>query len=116
MPARIVIAGDDTMDLIGCQETIFYALTEAIGVDGVAKVVVGVDIILAFWCCGQTELIGRLKVVQYLTPVPLVIGTATMAFINDNQVKKVAWVFFVESWAVCILGDSLIGRKVYFAP
>src|SRR5207249_5283795 len=42
-------------------------------------------------------------------------GTATMAFINDNQVKKVAWVFFIESWAIRILCDSLIGRKVYFA-
>src|SRR5690242_10730349 len=100
--------------MIGCQETVVDALAEAVGVDGIAEVAVGIDIVITLGGCGHTKLIGGLEVIQYLTPVAVIGCTTAMAFIDDHQVKEVGGILAIETRAVSIFSDSLVDSEVYF--
>src|SRR6266581_8289439 len=63
-PASYVVAGHDAMHMVGCQEAVINALAEAVGVDGIAEVAVGIDIVIALRGGGHAKLIGRFEVIQ----------------------------------------------------
>ena len=48
----LVERGRDLLDLKGRQKTVVDAVFERVGVDGLSKVGIGVDIVLAFWSGG----------------------------------------------------------------
>src|SRR5438477_13171565 len=57
-PARCVNVGHDAVNTIGSQEAIVDALTEAVGIDGVDKVAVGINVIIALRGSCHTKLVG----------------------------------------------------------
>src|SRR6266702_3731931 len=113
-PASYIVAGHDAVHMVRCQEAVINALAEAVGVDGIAEVAVGIDIVNALRSCGHAKLIGRFKVIQYLTPVAVIGCTTAMAFIDDHQVKEVGSILAIETRAVRIFSDSLVDSEVYF--
>src|SRR5205085_905451 len=64
---------------------------------------------------GHAKLIGRLEVVENLAPVALVVGTAAMALVHDDEVEEIARVFFVQAGTVRVLGDGLVDGEVHLA-
>src|SRR5690242_693479 len=104
-PAGSVPVRDDPMDAVWGKEAIVDALAEAVRVDGVAEIVVGVGIVLPARRGSHADLERGFEVVKDFAPVAVIAGTATMAFVNDNQVEKIRSVFAIETRATLIAGN-----------
>src|SRR5205823_13501830 len=65
--------------------------------------------------CGHAQLKGRLKVGENLPPVTVVLRTAAMTLVHDDQVEELRAIIAVEPWATVILGDGLISGEIHLA-
>src|SRR5438445_7392888 len=65
-PAHGVRAGDDAMDTVGREETIVDALPQAIRVERIAEVDVGIAVIFALGGGGHAKLVGGLEIFEDL--------------------------------------------------
>src|SRR3990170_1274469 len=88
-PAGGVPLGDDAMHPIRREETILDALTEAVFVDRIAEVEVGIAAFLPQGCRRHAELNGGLEVVEDAAPGAVVACAAAMALVHDNQVEEI---------------------------
>ena len=88
-PAGGVPLGDDAVHAVGGEEAVLDALAQAVLVDRVAEVEIGVAVVLAQRGGGHAELKGRLEVVEDLPPVGVVPGAAAVAFVHDDEVEEV---------------------------
>ena len=88
-PAGGVPFGDDAMHAIGREEAVVDALPQAVLVDRIAEVEVGVAVVVAQRRRGHAELIGGLEVFEDGAPRAVVAGAAAVAFIDDDQVEEV---------------------------
>src|SRR5205807_500820 len=114
-PAGGVPGRDYAVDAVRGEEAVVDALAQAVGVDRIPEIVVGVGVVLTARRGGHADLVGRLEVVQDLPPVAVVAGAAAMAFVNDNQIKKIAGVFAIETRPALIAGNGLVGGEIHFA-
>ena len=81
--------GGDLLQAKWRQKSIIDAVLERVNIDRIAEVGVGVHIVLAPWRGGETELHGGRKVVENATPVALVVRSAAMALVDDDEVEKI---------------------------
>ena len=114
-PAGGIPLRNDAVDAIRREETVVNALPQAVGVNGIAEVKVGVAVVFAFRSGRHAELIGRFKVFENLAPVGFFLRAAAMALVHDDEVEEVAGKFLVEAGAVFVLGDGLIGGEIHLA-
>src|SRR5215213_7073567 len=112
-PPCSIVARDDAVHAVGCEEPIFDALFEAVLVDGFPEVAVGCLVFVAQGRCGHTELEGRLEALEDLAPIALALGTPAVAFVDDDEVEKVGRVFPVESGTALVFGDDLVDGEVH---
>ena len=83
-PSSSVPDADDPVYAVRREKTIFNALPQAIGVNGIAEVGVSVPVVFAQRRRRHTHLVGRSKIFEDFAPVALIPGTATMTLINDD--------------------------------
>src|SRR5437867_953805 len=83
-PARCVPLRHNPMDAVGRQEAIVNALPEAVSVNRVAEIDIGVAVFVAQRRGRHAELIGGLEVFQDFAPVGIFLGAAAVAFVHDN--------------------------------
>ena len=114
-PAGGVPLGDDAMHAVGREEAVVDALPQAVRVDRVAEVAVGVAVVVAQRRGGHAELVGGLEVLEDLAPVALVAGAAAVALVDDDQVEEVGREFPVQAGAALVLGDGLVDGEVHLA-
>ena len=112
-PAGRVPLGDDPMHAVRGQEAVVDALPQAVGVDRVAEVAVGVDVVLPLRRGRHADLVGRLEVFQDFPPVAIVAGAAAVALIDHDQVEEVAGELLVEPRPPLVLGDGLVDGEVH---
>jgi hypothetical protein len=112
-PAGRVPLCDNAMHAIRCEEAVINALPQAVGVNGIAEIEVGVAVVFAFRCGGHTELIGRFEVFENLTPIGIFLRAAAMALVHDDEVEKVRRKLLVKPGTVFVLGDGLIGCEIH---
>src|SRR5439155_10601881 len=91
------------------------ALAQAVGIDRVAEVEVGIAILIAQGSGGHAQLIGRLEIFEDFAPVGVFLGAAAMALVHDDEIEEVGREFFVQAGAVGILGDGLVSGEIEFA-
>ena len=103
------------VDPVGGQKAVVDALRQAVGVDGIAEVVVGVAVVLAQGRGRHPELVGRLEVFEDLAPVAIVAGAAPVALVHDDQVEEVRGVLPVEPGPALVLGEGLVDGEVHLA-
>ena len=111
-PAGGVPLGDDAVDAVGGEETVVDALLEAVGIDRVAEVEIGVAVLVAQGRGGHAELVGGLEPFEDLAPVGFFPGGAAMALVHDDQVEEVARELLVKAGAPFVPGDGLVGGEV----
>ena len=102
---------------VGRQEAVFNALLQGVTIHGLAKVVVGVGVDLAAWRRSHTQLHGGIKPVHQFAPLALVVGAATMALVDDDEVKEVPGPLHVVR-GLAALGtahDGLENREIQVA-
>src|SRR3990170_3975467 len=114
-PARGVHRGDNTVDPVGSQETVVYALPQTVGVHGVSEVLVGVLVVFPERRGCHAKLESGLEVLQYLPPVALVRRAATMTLVDDDKIEEIAGVLAEQAGAAFVAGDGLVGGEVHFA-
>ena len=114
-PSGGIVVGDDTMHAEGGEKSVINALGEAVFVDRIAEVRVGVDVVLSAWCCGHADLGCGLEPLQDLAPVAVVAGAAPMALVDDDEIEEVLRVLPIETRPTFVAGDALIGREVHIA-
>ena len=103
------------MDAVRGEEAVVDALPQAVRVERVAEVEVGVAVVLAQRRGGHAELVGRLEVLEDLAPVALVAGAAAVALVDDDEVEEVGRVLAVEARPALVLGDGLVDGEVHLA-
>ena len=114
-PAGGIPFGDDAVNAIGGEEAVVDALAQAVGVDRIAEVEVGVAVFVAQRRGRHAELIGGLEVFEDFAPVAVVPGAAAMAFVDDDEVEEVRGEFFVKAGAAFVFGDGLVDGEIHFA-
>ena len=114
-PSHSVPSGHDPVDSVGCKEPILDALSKTIGINRIPEIFVGVSIVFAKWRRRHAELKGRVKILQYFTPITGVSCASPVALVHDDEVEKVPWVFLVETWPSFIFCNGLVNGKVHFA-
>ena len=105
----------DTLDLERCEESIIDPPSERILIDGFAKIVVGIDIIISLRSCSETEMHSTREISEYLSPVPIFSSTTTMTLIDDDHIEKIGiiarvvgfenfiWILFIDSACECLI-------------
>src|SRR2546422_709756 len=112
-PPGSIPGADDPVYPVRREKTIFNALPQAIGVNGIAEVGVSVPVVFAQRRRRHAHLVGRSKIFEDLAPVALIPGTATVTFVHDNQIKEVRGVLAVEARSAFILGKGLVDGEVH---
>ena len=80
---------DDPVDSVRRQKAVFDPLAEAVFVDRIAEVEIGVAVVLTKGRCGHAELIGRFEPGEDFAPVGIVTGAAPVALIHDDEVEEI---------------------------
>ena len=88
-PARCVHGGDDAVHAVGCKKAVLYALTQAVGIDGVAEVFVAVARFFAQRGGRHAELHGGREIVEHRAPRAFIAAGAAMALVDDDEVEKI---------------------------
>src|SRR5439155_19997491 len=114
-PSGRINLGYNTMDAVWGEEAVVDALLQAVCVDGVTEVFVGITVVVAKRRGGHAELIRRLEVLKDLAPVALIARAPSVTFINDDKVEEVWRKALVEPRASFVLRDRLIDREVELA-
>ena len=81
------------------KETVFDSLFQRIGIYRLSKVGIGIGIVLSSWCGSHTQLISAVKVLHQLSPLTFVIGSTSMTFVYNNEVKEVTFILHIV-WLV----------------
>ena len=77
------------------QKTVLDALFQGISIDRVPKVGIGIGVVLSSRCGGHTQLISAVEILHQLSPLTFIVGTSTMALVDDNEVKEVTLILHV---------------------
>lgn len=85
----------DPLDLEWREESIIDPLSEGIFVDRLAKIVVGIHIIISLRSCSESEVDGRGEVAEDLCPVTIFSRTTSMTLIDDDEIEKISLVAIV---------------------
>ena len=103
------------VDAVWRKEAVVDALAEAVRVDRIAEIAVGVAVVLAERRGRHAELEGGLEIFQDVAPVALVAGAAAVALVHDDEVEEVRREFAVEAGPPLVAGDGLIDGEVHLA-
>jgi len=90
--AVFVQTGLELADFEGGEVAVVDAGFEGIAVDGVAEVGVGVGVVFALGRCGEAELDGGFEVVEDVAPTAFIFCSASVAFVDDDEVEECGWV------------------------
>ena len=112
-PTGRVPLGDDAMHSVGGEEPVVDPLAQAVLVDRIPEVEVGVASLLAERRGGHAELHGRLEVLQDDPPGTLVTCAAAMAFVHDDEVEEVGGERPEQPHAPLVLGERLVDPEVH---
>ena len=111
-PAQQVLVEVDADDLVGREEAVLDALLERVGVDRIAEVGEGRDVLRLLRRRGQAELDGGLEVVEDLPPRAVLAGAAAVALVDDHQVEEVRAELLVDVLLFLGAADRLVEREV----
>jgi len=111
-PPGGVIVRDDAVHAIGRQEAVRDALRQRVGIERRAEIGVGVPVIIPERRRRHAELIGRLEIVQNVSPVAVVARAAAVALIDDDQVEEVRRIFPIQTRPSFVAGDGLVDREI----
>ncbi len=114
-PSRGVDARDDAVDAVRREEAVVDAVAQAVRVDRVAEVAVGVLVVRAERRRRHPELHGRLEVLEDLAPVALLARAPAVALVDDDEVEEVGRELAVQAGAHLVVRDRLVRREVHLA-
>jgi len=77
------------VDPVRRQEAVVDPLPQAVLIDGIAEVEVGIPVVFPERCGGHPQLKRRGEILQDLPPVAAVAGASPVAFIDDDQFEEV---------------------------
>mgnify|MGYP001000015088 FL=1 len=85
----------DPLDLEWREESIIDPLGEGVFVDGFAKIVVGIHIVISLRSGCESEVDGRGEVAEDLCPVAIFSRTTSMTLIDNDEIEKISLVAVV---------------------
>ena len=111
-PALQVAIQVDAHDFVGCQEAVFDALLQGVGVNRFAEVVDVGDFPGFLGSGGQADVGSRREIIQNLTPGGVHGGAAPVALVDHHQVEEVRRELLVDVLLVLAAGNGLVERQV----
>ena len=99
-------------DPIGSQEAILDALLQAVGIDWLAKIFIGVNVVIPLGRGGHANLLRRLEILQDAPPAALFPGAAPVALVHDDQVEKILGILLVKLLACSRVIQRLVNGKI----
>ena len=112
-PARSIHIGHNAMDPVRRQESVLNSLPQAVGINRVAKIVIGIAVVIPQRGCRHSQLISGLEIFQNFAPVALIPGAAPVALVYYYQVEEIRLVLPEEARTPLILGQRLVDGKVH---
>ena len=102
----------DLDHLVRGQEAVLDALPQRVGVNRRPKIMDVGNVLGFFGRGGESDLGSAREVVEDILPCRVVSGAATMALVNDDQVKKAGREFPVDLLALLRPRDGLIKPQI----
>ena len=102
----------DLDHLIGCKKAVLDALLQRVGVNRLAEIVDVGDVFRFFRRCGEADLGRGGKIFKNLAPGGILGGAATVALINNDEVKEARREFPEELLPLFRPGDGLVKTKI----
>ena len=112
-PARSIHIRDNAMDPVRRQESVLNSLPQAVGVNRVAKIVIGIPVVVSQRGGRHSQLVSGLEIFQNFAPVALIPGAAPVALVYYYQVEEIRLVLPEEARTPLILGQRLVDGKVH---
>lgn len=103
------------MHAVGREEAVLNPLFQAVRIERVAEVGVGVAVVVAQGRGRHAQLHRRGEVFQNLVPVALAAGAAPVALVHDDQVEEIGRVFAIQAGLPIRLVHRLVNREVHIA-
>ena len=107
-----ILINSHTDNFIWRKETVFNTLTQSIGINRFSEILNIGGVLCLFWGGRHTNLRSVLKVFQNFSPSRIVFCAAAMAFVYDNQIKKVWRKLFICISKAYLPCYSLINCKI----
>ena len=101
------------MDAVGGEEAVLDALPQAVGVERVAEVDVGVAVVLAQAGWRSCRAGRPARSIPGSPASRFVTGAAPVALVHDDQVEEVRWRCFEQALSALVLSHSLVEGKVH---
>ncbi len=114
-PAHRIPFGHYAMHAIRGQKTVVNALPQAVFVEWIAEVQIGVSVFITQRRRGHSQFDRRLKIVEDDSPRTVAASAAPVAFIDDDEVKEIWWKGSEEPSAWFVFCKCLIDCKIHFA-
>ena len=114
-PAGGVPLGDHAVHAVGREEAVVDALPQAVLVNRVTEVEVGVAVVVAQGRGGHAELKRGLEVFQNGAPRAVVTRAAAVALVHDHEIEEVGWKGPEQPGASLVLCERLVDREVHLA-
>lgn len=101
------------MDAVRGEKAIINALTQAVLVDRITEVLIGISVVLAARRGRHPELVRRFEILQDFAPITFVPGASPVTLIHDNKIEEIRGVFAVESGPAFVASDGLIDGEIH---
>lgn len=79
----------DPFDLERSEKSVIDPLSKGVFIERLAKIIVGIHIIIAFWSCRESKMHSTTEIPENLCPISVLSRTASMTLIDDDEVEKI---------------------------
>src|SRR5712664_1986240 len=102
------------MHAIGGKETVVDALPEAVLIQGIAEVKIGIPVVITQRRGSHAKLIGGLEIFKDSAPGAVIARATPMTLIHNYQIEKFGRVGFEQAGASFIFRERLVNGEVHF--
>ncbi len=105
--------GNDSMNAVGREESVFDSLSKTVLVNWIAEIEVSIPAFLPKGRRRHSELNSWLKIFENHAPCAVIAGATAMAFIDNHKIKKIRRIRFEKTDTAFVLSQSLINSKIH---
>src|SRR5262249_45126071 len=96
------------------EKAVLNALSQAVLINGVAKIRIGVAVLVAQRRCRHAYLKRRFEIVEDSAPRAVFARAAAMALVNDDEIEEIGWVLAEQTFTALVLCECLVNREIHF--
>jgi len=102
------------VDAVGGEEAVVNPVAQAVSVNGIPEIEVGVAVVLAQRRGGQPKLKRRFEPCENVPPGGILARAPSMALVHDDEVEEIGGKLLVEAGPASVFGQRLVNGEIDF--